>query len=145
MTLRAPASLCAQAAEERRGKTTASQRRKFFLRVNDMFTQMPGLYGLERYGAVPRGFPDRLRSIFFARSPKEAFQTAGGFWPNRRCPDLSSFVGVRQSEGNIAMKKIDISVIPELGTSVGMHNSVKQKEVGGPICLGIIVAIIQGI
>lgn len=38
-------------------------------------------------------------------------------------------------------KKIDIAAIPELGTSVGMHGSVKQKEVGGPVCLGIAVAI----
>jgi hypothetical protein len=39
-------------------------------------------------------------------------------------------------------KKIDISAIPELNTSVGMHGSVKQKEVGGPICLGIFVAVV---
>lgn len=38
-------------------------------------------------------------------------------------------------------KKIDIAAIPELVTSVGMHGSVKQKEVGGPVCLGIAVAI----
>jgi hypothetical protein len=38
-------------------------------------------------------------------------------------------------------KKIDIAAIPELATSVGMHGSVKQKEVGGPACLGIAVAI----
>ena len=38
-------------------------------------------------------------------------------------------------------KKIDIAAIPELSTSVGMHGSVKQKEVGGPLCLGILVAI----
>ena len=29
----------------------------------------------------------------------------------------------------------------ELGTSVGMHGSVKQKEVGGPTCLGLAVAL----
>lgn len=40
------------------------------------------------------------------------------------------------------MKKIDIAEIPELGTKVGMHGSVKQKEVGGPLCAGILVAII---
>ena len=33
-------------------------------------------------------------------------------------------------------KKIDIASIPELNTSVGMHGSLKQKEVGGPLCLG---------
>ena len=39
-------------------------------------------------------------------------------------------------------KKIDIAAIPELGTRVGMHGSVKQKEVGGPLCLGAVVAIV---
>jgi hypothetical protein len=39
-------------------------------------------------------------------------------------------------------KRIDITAIPELGTSVGMHGSVKQKEVVGPMCLGIVVAIV---
>ena len=42
-------------------------------------------------------------------------------------------------------KKIDIAAIPELNTSVGMHGSVKQKEVAGPLCLGILIAIIIGI
>ena len=37
-------------------------------------------------------------------------------------------------------KKIEIANIPELMTSVGMHGSVKQKEVGGPICLAIVIA-----
>ena len=39
-------------------------------------------------------------------------------------------------------KKIDINALPELGTSVGMHGSMKQKEVGGPFCVGVIIAII---
>lgn len=39
-------------------------------------------------------------------------------------------------------KKIDIAAIPELSTRVGMHGSVKQKEVGGPLCLGAVVAIV---
>ena len=39
-------------------------------------------------------------------------------------------------------KKIDISAVPELKTSVGMHGSLKQKEVGGPLCLGIAVAVL---
>jgi len=39
-------------------------------------------------------------------------------------------------------KKIDVRALPELGTSVGMQGSLKQKEVGGPLCLGIGVAII---
>jgi hypothetical protein len=73
-------------------------------------------------------------------------QAAGGFWPNRRRPDLSSFVGVRQIRGEIAMKKtIDITAIPELGTSVGLHGSVKQKEVKGPLCLGLVLAVLIGL
>lgn len=39
-------------------------------------------------------------------------------------------------------KKIDIASVPELRTSVGMHGSLKQKEVGGPVCLGIVFAIV---
>ena len=39
-------------------------------------------------------------------------------------------------------KKIDIAAVPELRTSVGMYGSLKQKEVGGPICLGVVVAIL---
>ena len=38
-------------------------------------------------------------------------------------------------------KKIDIAAIPELGTSVGMHGSIKQKEVGGGWCLLITVVV----
>lgn len=36
---------------------------------------------------------------------------------------------------------IDIANIPELRTSVGMHGSVKQKETGGPLCLGVILGL----
>jgi hypothetical protein len=39
------------------------------------------------------------------------------------------------------MKKIDIASIPELKTSVGIHGSVKQKEVGGPVCIAILIGI----
>jgi hypothetical protein len=42
-------------------------------------------------------------------------------------------------------KKIDIASIPELNTSVGMHGSLKQKEVGGPLCLGVLVAILYAL
>ncbi|HEV7660888.1 MAG TPA: hypothetical protein VGO55_13700 [Allosphingosinicella sp.] len=42
-------------------------------------------------------------------------------------------------------KKIDIMTIPELGTSVGMHGSVKQTEVGGPLCLGALLAFIMAL
>jgi hypothetical protein len=37
------------------------------------------------------------------------------------------------------MKKIDIRKLPELKTSVGIHGSAKQKEVGGTACMGAIV------
>lgn len=39
-------------------------------------------------------------------------------------------------------RKIDIAAIPELGTSVGMHGSVRQKDVAGPMCLGVLLALI---
>lgn len=42
-------------------------------------------------------------------------------------------------------KKIDIANVPELTTSVGMHGSVKQQEVYGPLCLGVVVAIIMAL
>ncbi len=42
-------------------------------------------------------------------------------------------------------KKIDIAAVPELGTGVGMQGSMKQKEVGGPLCSGILVGIIIAI
>jgi hypothetical protein len=38
-------------------------------------------------------------------------------------------------------KKIEIGAVPELGTSVGLHGSMKQKEVGGPVCLSIVVGL----
>lgn len=42
-------------------------------------------------------------------------------------------------------KKIEIAAVPELKTSVGMHGSLKQKEVGGPVCLGIAIAILYAL
>ena len=42
-------------------------------------------------------------------------------------------------------KEIEIANVPELTTSVGMHGSVKQKEVGGPICFAIVVAALMAI
>ena len=42
-------------------------------------------------------------------------------------------------------KKIEIGAVPELRTSVGMHGSLKQKEVGGPVCLGIAIAILYAL
>ena len=40
------------------------------------------------------------------------------------------------------MKKIDISKLPELKTSVGIQGSMKQKEVGGSACVGVFLAVI---
>ena len=42
-------------------------------------------------------------------------------------------------------KKIDIAAVPELATSVGIHGSVKQKEVGGPICGALVAALIMAL
>ena len=42
-------------------------------------------------------------------------------------------------------KKIEIANLPELTTSVGMHGSVKQKEVGGPLCLAVVIAIVMAL
>ena len=39
------------------------------------------------------------------------------------------------------MKKIDIRKLPELKTSVGIHGSIKQKEVGGIGCMGVVFAV----
>lgn len=40
------------------------------------------------------------------------------------------------------MRKIDIGKLPELTTRVGIHGSVKQKEVGGSGCVAVIIAIV---
>jgi hypothetical protein len=42
-------------------------------------------------------------------------------------------------------KKIDIAAIPELDTSVGMHGAIKKQEVGGPVCLTLVVCVIFGL
>lgn len=42
-------------------------------------------------------------------------------------------------------KKIEIAALPELNTGVGMQGSMKQKEVGGPLCAGILVGLIVAI
>jgi hypothetical protein len=83
---------------------------------------------------------------YFLPGPEGSIKAAGGFWPNRRRPHLSSFCRGPAIRGELAMnKKIDISAIPELGTSVGMHGSVKQTEVFGPFCLGVVFAAIMGL
>lgn len=40
------------------------------------------------------------------------------------------------------MKKIEIRKLPELKTRVGIHGSVKQKEVAGLGCLGVFCVIV---
>lgn len=42
-------------------------------------------------------------------------------------------------------KKIDIAAVPELATSVGIHGSVKQKEVAGPLCFALVAAVIMAL
>jgi hypothetical protein len=49
--------------------------------------------------------------------------------------------GVKKTGGTFTMKKIDIARIPDLKTGVGMHGSVKQKEVAGPVCVGIVIGL----
>lgn len=39
------------------------------------------------------------------------------------------------------MRKIDIAKVPGLSTAVGLHGSTRQKEVGGAVCLGVIIGI----
>lgn len=39
------------------------------------------------------------------------------------------------------MRKIDITTLPELATSVGIHGSCRQKEVGGAPCAAVIVLV----
>jgi hypothetical protein len=42
------------------------------------------------------------------------------------------------------MKKIDIALLPHLGTDVGIHGSLKQQEVGGGACVAAVVALVSG-
>lgn len=42
-------------------------------------------------------------------------------------------------------KKIEIAALPELDTSVAMQGSLQQKEVGGPLCLAVVVGVIAGV
>ena len=111
-----------------------------------MFTNFPGLEQTERYGHRPVRVSGEA-GAYFCAGLDGSTQAAGGFWPNRRgayaFPPLS---GVDKFlRGTKMKKKIDIAAIPELDTSVGMHGSVKQKEVGGPLCLGFVFAVIIAI
>jgi hypothetical protein len=102
-------------------------------------------------GVVPVGPLRKIRKVTTG-SGMGGRQTTGGFWPSRKGAQISSFAGVRHlvgrpaSEGNFKMtKKIEIATIPELNTSVGMHGSVKQKEVAGPLCLAAVVALMYAL
>lgn len=96
-------------------------------------------------GIVPCGFPEGRGLIFCpvtteASKPPAVFGRTVGV---HAFPPLSGVDKIQR--GTMMKKKIDIAAIPELNTSVGMHGSVKQKEVGGPLCLGVVIAIIIGI
>ena len=56
-------------------------------------------------------------------------------------PRMSSLSQSYDTNEGDNMKNIDIAVIPELKTSVGIHGSAKRKEVGGPVCLGILLGV----
>ncbi|HYJ81961.1 MAG TPA: hypothetical protein VEW26_03835 [Allosphingosinicella sp.] len=42
------------------------------------------------------------------------------------------------------MKKIDIAMVPHLRTGVGIHGSLRQKEVGGSACVAVVIALVSG-
>jgi hypothetical protein len=52
--------------------------------------------------------------------------------------------GVALTKEGMTMKKIDIFKLPELATKVGIHGSVKQREIGGTGCGGIFIALVTG-
>jgi hypothetical protein len=63
----------------------------------------------------------------------------GGFRSSWKRPPF--FLRVVRHKEEIEMKKIDIASLPELATSVGIHGSMKQKEVGGAVCIGVLIGI----
>jgi hypothetical protein len=72
--------------------------------------------------------------------------TSGGFLAEPKGSAAFLQLGTRLSEGKREMKKrIDITAVPELRTSVGMHGSLKQKEVGSWICATLAVALIYAL
>lgn len=93
-------------------------------------------------GIVPCGFPGG-RGLIFGPVTKEASKPPAVFGRTAEAQAFPPLSGVDKFQrGTMMKKKIDIAAIPELNTSVGMHGSVKQKEVGGPLCLGIVFAAI---
>ena len=95
-------------------------------------------------GIVPCGFPEG-RGLILCPVPKGAPKPPAVFGRTVGAHAFPPLSGVDKFQRGTMMKKIDIAAIPELNTSVGMHGSVKQKEVGGPLCLGILIAAILGI
>ena len=96
-------------------------------------------------GIVPCGFPED-RGLIFCPVTKEASKPPAVFGRTEAVQAFPPLSGVDKFQrGTMMKKKIDIAAIPELDTSVGMHGSVKQKEVAGPLCLGILVAVIIGL
>lgn len=94
---------------------------------------------------VPDGPPERSRSLFFGFDPKAAKNPPATFGRVGGAQTFPPLSGSDNQRGKVKKKKIDITAIPKLGTSVGMHGSIKQKEVMGPICLAIVVGIVIGI
>ena len=72
--------------------------------------------------------------------------TTGGFLAEPQASFFSlEFEYPTFQRGMKMKKKIDITTVPELRTSVGMHGSLKQKEVGSALCLGVAVAILYAL
>jgi hypothetical protein len=95
-------------------------------------------------GIVPCGLPG-VAGLFSPRRT-EASKPPAVFGRTAEAQAFPPLSGVDKFQrGTMMKKKIDIAAIPELETSVGMHGSVKQTEVFGPLCLGVVFAIIIGI
>ena len=96
-----------------------------------MFTNRPGLERTERYGRRPVRASGPVVSLFYAPS-RGSTQTAGGFWPNRRCPAFPPLSGVDKFQrGTMMKKKIDIAAIPELAElNIGHHLVCRALSIG---------------
>jgi hypothetical protein len=145
MALRAPAGARAQAARKHPRK--AAENRQSLIKLNFLLglpTCLPNCRDYESWkgvGAVPCGLPDRLRA-YFMLGPEGAHQPPAVFGRTEGDQTFLPLSGSGNQRGITMKKKIDIMAIPELGTSVGMHGSVKQTEVGGPLCLGAFIAFL---
>src|SRR3954466_4447845 len=110
-----------------------------------MFRERRGLCSPERYGGRP-GWAARLfPEVILSRVELAANIRPAAFG---RAADRQHFPPCRVTgiqRGNIMTKKIEKANLPELTTSVGMHGSVKQKEVGGPLCFALVVAFIMAL